>query len=64
MNVWGRNDPFRSWFKSHMAGHGRSVDFGLVARAVLDALRVKVLLDVFGDPTLHGDRVHPTHVFI
>lgn len=42
----------------------RSVDLRLIARAVLDALRVKVLLDVFGDSTLHGDRIHPAHVFI
>ena len=41
-----------------------SVDLGLVARAVFDALRIKVLLDVFGDSTLHSDRVYPPHIFI
>ena len=41
-----------------------SVDLGLVARAVLDALRIKILLDVFGDSTLHCDRIQPPHVFI
>ena len=40
------------------------VDLGLVARAVLDALRIKILLDVFGDSTLHCDRVQPPHIFI
>ena len=42
----------------------RSVDLRLIARAVLDALRVEVLLDIFGDSTLHGDRIHSAHVFI
>jgi hypothetical protein len=42
----------------------RLVDLGLVAWAVLDALRVKFLLDVFGDSTLYGDRVQTPHVFI
>ena len=41
-----------------------SVDLGLVAQAVFDALRIKVLLDVFGDSTLHSDRVYPPHIFI
>ena len=41
-----------------------SVDLGLVARAVLDALRIKVLLDVFGNSTLDCDRIQPPHVFI
>jgi hypothetical protein len=41
-----------------------SIDLSLVAWAVLDTLHFKLLLDVVGDTALHGDRIHPTHVFI
>jgi hypothetical protein len=41
-----------------------SIDLGLVARAVLDTLRLELLLDIFGNAALHGDRIHPAHVFI
>ncbi len=41
-----------------------SVNLCLVAGAVFYVLRLELLLDVIGNPTLHGDRVHATHVFI
>ena len=41
-----------------------SVNLGLVARVAFDAPRIKVLLDVFGDLTLHSNRVYPSHIFI
>ena len=41
-----------------------SIDLSLVAWTVLDALHFKLLLDVVGDTTLHGDCIHPTHIFI
>ena len=43
---------------------GLSIDLSLVAWTVLDTLHFKLLLDVFGDTPLHGDRIHPTHIFV
>ena len=41
-----------------------SIDLSLVAWTVLDTLHFKLLLDVFRDTPLNGDRIHPTHIFI
>jgi hypothetical protein len=41
-----------------------SIDLSLVARTVLDTLHFKFLLYVFRDTTLHGNRIHPTDIFI
>jgi hypothetical protein len=51
--MWGDRTPW-----------SLSIDLGLVSWAVLDTLHFKFLLYVFGDTTLHGDRIHSTHIFI
>ena len=58
----------RKWDAGMCEGKARSppvsIDLSLVAWTVLDALHFKLLLDVVGDTTLHGDCIHPTHIFI
>jgi len=41
-----------------------SIDLRLVARTVLDTLRLELMLDILGNTALHGNRIHATHIFI